>query len=286
MHFISNILLLVLFIALVLFFIRMFQTNWNIIKIFDFSYQPYQRDYDLYQKAINVNNTKTAYVSMTTLPERLQDEWFYNNLKRNLSLSGNFIIVLNVPHVSLKGIEYVIPDRIRKLEGDKFVIHRCDDEGPITKLLPTLRNTNIPDNSPIIIVDDDIVYRQNIFRVLNSGIHKYPSKVMSMCNDNNPIEGFKGFGFIKQTLKGLLGVDIPKSCIRIDDDVISTYIKHNNISVVVLPYDGETSSFCSMERGETDTHPEWGELGSDNRSPMQKQCVNELVNSFIPTCSR
>lgn len=278
MYIFIKILFVILFSVVGFFFIRMFQTNWDIYKIFDFSYQPNLSDYDLYQEALDGNNSEKTYVSMTTIPERLQDEWFYNNLKRTLSLAGNFIIVLNVPYVSLKGVEYIIPDRIFKLEGDKFVIHRCDDEGPITKLLPTLRNPNITDNSPIIIVDDDIVYRQNIFRVLNTGIHKYPLKVVTMCKAS--IEGFKGFGFIKQTLKGLLDVDIPKSCIRIDDDVISTYIKHNNISVVALPYDGESGSFCSLELDETDTHPKWEELSSDDRHPIQKQCLKDLVKFF------
>jgi hypothetical protein len=276
MNVVVNVLVIIFLLLIIFFIVRMFQTNWNIIKIFDFSYQPYQYDYSVYNESLNGQNIKKAYVSMTTIPERLQDKWFYNNLKRNISLPGNFIIVLNVPYVSLKGVEYIIPNYIHALEGDKFIINRCDDEGPITKLLPTLRNTNIPDDSHIIIVDDDIVYKKNIFQVLNTGIHKYPPKVVSMCNDNNPIEGFKGFGFVKKTLMGLLDVNIPKSCIRIDDDVISTYIKHNNISIVVLPYDRGTSGFCTMYRGDTDTHPKWDELGQDNRSPMQKQCISEL----------
>jgi hypothetical protein len=217
---------------------------------------------------------KKAYVTMTTTPERIKDIWFYKNLKRTISLKGDFKIILNVPYISLKGEKYIIPDRVYKLKGDKFTINRCKDEGPITKLLPVLRNPFIHDNSHIIVVDDDIVYKKNIFHLINTGINKHPSKIVTMCNSN--IEGFKGFGFVKKTLKGLLSIKIPKICIRIDDDVISTFVKHNKISIVALPYDGNTDAFCSLKKNKTDTHPNWDELNFDNRKPMKKICIKEL----------
>lgn len=217
---------------------------------------------------------KKAYVTMTTTPERIKDIWFYKNLKRTMSLKGNFKIILNVPYISLKGEKYIIPDRVYKLKGDKFMINRCKDEGPITKLLPTLRNPFIHDNSHIIVVDDDIVYKKNIFHLINTCIHKHPSKIVTMCHSF--IEGFKGFGFVKKTLKGLLNIKIPKICIRIDDDVISTFVKHNKISIVALPYDGYTHGFCSLKKNKTYTHPKWDELRFDNREPMQELCIKEL----------
>ena len=44
-----------------------------------------------------------TYVSMTTIPIRLKNEWFYKNLKRTISLlPNNFKLILNLPDYSLK----------------------------------------------------------------------------------------------------------------------------------------------------------------------------------------
>lgn len=267
-----------IFILIILFLVRMQQINWNKDKIFSFDYVPCVRDYELYNDAITKSSKKTAYVTMSTIPCRLIDDWFYTNMVRTLSLPGNFVIIVNIPYISLKNIPYVIPKRVRDLERTgKFIIHRCHDEGPITKLLPTLRNSMIPDDSHIISIDDDIVYKSNIFVVLNAGIHKYPENIVSMCSANsNNVAGYRGYGFVKKTLKGLINVNIPKSCMRIDDDVISSYIQYKKISIIILPYNKHTDSFCSGHRDLTDTHPAWDELLFDNRPPMQKQCSKEI----------
>lgn len=217
-----------------------------------------------------------VFISMTTLPERLSNEWFLNNLKKTLSLlSENQTVILNVPEKSLKWNPYTIPVSVSNLQGKKFIINRCEvDEGPITKLLPTLRNNLVKDTDIIIVCDDDISYKENTFKLLENGVLKNSKKITTICKKS--IEGFKGFAFYKKVLKGLLNIEIPKSCIRIDDDVISWFVTKFGIKVNTVYYNNSGARFCSINRDETGTHPKWAELINDNRKPMVKQCLLDL----------
>ena len=222
-------------------------------------------------------NGKT-FISMTTIPERLLNPWFEKNLRNTINmLDKNQILIINIPYISTKGEKYVIPESIKNIQGEKFIINRPKkDEGPITKLLPTLRKDTVKDTDIIIIVDDDIVYRRNVFNLLVNSVEKNPDKISTMCNKN--IEGFKGFGFKKKVLKGILKMNIPESCRRIDDDVIQYYIRKNNIGVVSVRYRKDLWWFCSTDtnpNGEG-AHPKWTELRSDNRMKIRKKCMKDL----------
>ena len=97
-----------------------------------------------------------------------------------------------------------------------------------------------------------------------------------MCNKN--IEGFAGFGFKKKVLKGILNMNIPESCKRIDDDVIEYYAKKNKIRVVGVSYGKDYSWKCSTEinpNGEG-AHPDWAELRNDDRTKIRKKCLKDL----------
>ena len=222
-------------------------------------------------------NGKT-FISMTTIPERLLNPWFEKNLRNTINmLDKNQILIINIPYISSKGEKYVIPESIKNIQGEKFIINRPKkDEGPITKLLPTLRKDTVKDTDIIIIVDDDIVYRRNVFNLLVNSVDKNPDKISTMCNKN--IEGFAGFGFKKKVLKGILNMNIPESCKRIDDDVIEYYAKKNKIRVVGVSYGKDYSWKCSTEinpNGEG-AHPDWAELRNDDRTKIRKKCLKDL----------
>lgn len=220
-----------------------------------------------------------TYLTMTTVPDRIRTSWFYNNLVKNITAASkhNFTIILNIPEISGKtGKPYFIPGNIKQLEASPhFIINYTEkDEGPITKLLPTLRNPLVKSNDIIIVCDDDIVYKENVFEVIYLSVQRHPKSVSAMCNAQ--IQGFKTFGFKKKTLEPLLSLSIPKSCFRIDDDVIQFFIDTRGIPVVSVPYFSDKSWHCSIHSKETDTHPQWEELGNDDRKPMQARCLNEL----------
>ena len=61
-------------------------------------------------KFVKINFEGNVYVSMTTIPERLRNPWFFKNLVRTLeilSMDGNKSLILNVPFISSKGERYI-----------------------------------------------------------------------------------------------------------------------------------------------------------------------------------
>ena len=216
----------------------------------------------------DVKKPKT-YISMTTIPDRMSVKWWEDNLRRNISnLSSNQVIVLNIPSVSLKGVRYVVPDSVKKLQGQNFVINYCGkDEGPITKLLPSLRNNMIANDSIIIVCDDDIVYKPKTFKFLEKSALENKDKV-SLMGEHGGVRGFAGFSFVKNVLKPLASFKIPDGCVRIDDQMIQWYMDKNNVELMKITYEGDNDGFCGIDKEKTNTHPEWTSLKHDDRTPI------------------
>jgi len=233
---------------------------------------------------ITIDEFAPAFITFTTIPSRLKSPWFKNNLIRRLTIAGKSHVVLNIPPKSLKGETYVIPPDVLSLQGSQFIINHCPkDLGPITKVVPTLLNDDIPDNAVIMVCDDDIKYRSETFRLLKNSVLMHPNCVSSMCS--NAIEGYKSYGFIKSLMKGLGDLSVPEECNRIDDDVIQQYVKHHKIKVVTVPYPGDINSDGWRECSTHDTteHPEWEELRDDDRNQKRKQCFPPLRKALSRT---
>lgn len=111
-----------------------------------------------------------AIISLTTIPERLHNI-SYGNLGvyaciRSLCTQTykNFEVHFNIPFVyKLHNINYEIPEWLEDLQKEFTVlkVFRVDDEGPPTKLLPTIKRI-VDRDTIIIVVDDDKIYRDNM----------------------------------------------------------------------------------------------------------------------------
>jgi hypothetical protein len=86
-----------------------------------------------------------AYLTLTTIPERLTSTWFHQNLQRLLQLDGNFSVQLNVPHkFSKTGEDFMIPKAIASLQSANLRVYRVEtDFGPLTKLFGALLNDEV-----------------------------------------------------------------------------------------------------------------------------------------------
>ncbi len=110
-------------------------------------------------------------VTLSTIPDRIM---LLGPTLASL-LSQSYLpdeIALNIPYRSRKGAKYRIPKWLKNLKS--VTIHRVDkDEGPGTKLLPTLRREIQTPMTKIIAVDDDNIYRSDTVETLLRVHEKY-----------------------------------------------------------------------------------------------------------------
>lgn len=173
---------------------------------------------------------RKTYVTFTTIPDRLNNITFFENVKYILSILTDEILILNLPRISRKGQKYILPNNLMKLTSSKFIINWVNiDEGPITKLLPSLRNKMIKSTDIIIIIDDDVYYKPKTFEIFKKLIFKNPEKIITFCGKR--LKGFRGIAFVKNAMQGLENISIPNTCIKIDDFIIQKYVKYKNIPI-------------------------------------------------------
>ena len=151
-------------------------------------------------------------------------------------------IFINVPYVFKRtGEEYdnTKLENIKNIDS-RIQINRCEDNGPITKVLETLKLTNIPD-SIIIIIDDDINYNNDTIEKLTSNLKKNPDKVIagSIFNHENIniVEGYKSICFHRKIFRDDFYEFVNKTnpyvhCFKSDDFIISHYLNKNNINSI------------------------------------------------------
>jgi hypothetical protein len=118
--------------------------------------------------------------SMTTIPERISKikKVIQSILNQTRKLD---LLYLNIPYISKKGLKYKIPYYLQDKEYIK--INRCEDYGPITKLLPTLDVETDPETY-IITFDDDRLVHKDVVKIIERKIKKYPDAVLSFSGWN------------------------------------------------------------------------------------------------------
>lgn len=180
-------------------------------------------------------------VSLTTSPLRLKtiDTIIKNMEKQTLKPD---VIHLNIPQYFKRNCDKYDESLLNKLKAEhsSLNINRCDDYGPITKLLPTLKVETNPDTL-IIVIDDDEEYENILIEKLVVQFLENPS--VALCNDvNNYPDTFKVsvpgvfagliisrnmiddniFDFVDKT-------NLYKHCYNSDDLILGLYFKNNNI---------------------------------------------------------
>jgi hypothetical protein len=199
-------------------------------------------------------------VTMTTTPSRI-DACFrslYSILDQTHRVDE---IILNIPHVSRKGVAYVIPEWLRLLarRNQSITIHRCADLGPITKLAPTLeryRNETVS----VIVVDDDVIYKErHVYRLCELS-RDFPNHAISgtgyrsFRKDGREKE-YRNYGpGLKQVdvLMGVSGFLVTTRMFRyeefmkgrekrpeyffVDDNYVSMYLTSRRIPIIAMKY--------------------------------------------------
>lgn len=146
-------------------------------------------------------------------------------------------IHLNIPRrLARTGEEYVIPDFLEKYP---VRIHRTEDFGPATKLVPTLERVTDP-NTWILAVDDDVRYLPAALERLEDAAVADPDSAHGYADyalwrkwrSGEPVDilaGYAGYvvrrGFFGHDFRGYFEAAISnQACFFQDDVVVSNYL--------------------------------------------------------------
>jgi hypothetical protein len=125
------------------------------------------------------NNVSDIVISLTTMPRRLRSKSFKKVVEAMLLQKMRAKeIRINIPHVLKKtGQKYVVPKWLERLP---VTIIRCEDYGPATKYIPTLRHY-IKENplQKILIYDDDAIMPPNTISGYNRYLKKFPCATLT-----------------------------------------------------------------------------------------------------------
>jgi hypothetical protein len=228
---------------------------------------------------MNINTTYPVYLSLTTIPSRF-DKTMVNIKKLLDSLTGFEKIILNIPHKYKKFGDFKVNCNIK---DQRLIINRCEDLGPITKLVPTIRI--IPSECILIIFDDD----------------EYHPEAIKIAAEKQDKEHFKSFTFWKYTYKNISvpqGVDIisfwkpnlndfnefysnskgNNHCFYVDDLVIGWYLKHKGIEIETLERKWKWPWIEGSQKG----YSLFGLKGEYSRNNSMSNCYSH-INNFYST---
>lgn len=219
------------------------------------------REYHLRRR---VDGPRTV-VTLSTIPDRvkLMGPTLASILDQTRRVDE---ICINVPYISRKGGEYHIPKWLSKLKS--VTIHRVDkDEGPATKLLPTLRRERHNSSTRIIPIDDDNIYNTRTIEVLTN-THDYylhhrrelvavtgygvslskcgklpgiPERIVTIFTrerETDLLQGFSGFlvtpGMFPTEVYEIK--DCPPETISVDDIWFSAWLNINGIRIIATGF--------------------------------------------------
>ena len=116
------------------------------------------------------------YISISTIPPRIKNLEKSVNSILNQTLKPDKIF-LNIPYKYRRFENSVLDKDIPTFENKNVEITRCDDCGPGTKLLGSLKK--LKKNSTIIFADDDQIYEDFMIEKLSYYYNKAPQNAYS-----------------------------------------------------------------------------------------------------------
>jgi hypothetical protein len=134
------------------------------------------------KEKIKVSNLKSdIIISLTSTPNRINTS--ENTLKSILNGTvAPKAILFNIPYISSKGQEYIIPEWLKKMviEYPILKLNRCDrDYGPATKVIPAILAFKDDPDQKIVYIDDDIIYNRDFLKTFLKDISKYPDNTIT-----------------------------------------------------------------------------------------------------------
>jgi len=154
-------------------------------------------------------NKSEIFVCLTTTPSRLP--YIAPTLKSLLAQSKVPAgIRLHIPTFSAReNRSYHVPRVFRALASVEVI--RCDDDGPISKILPALEA--FPPDQKLVAVDDDMIYPPSMIAHFDRESQKRPHAVISSSGWLVPADGIDRPTTLLSNLRGT--PPVPMKCSRI-----------------------------------------------------------------------
>ena len=189
-------------------------------------------------------NDDEIIITMSTSPKRLDNIKDTLNSILNQSVKPSKIFI-NVPYIFKRTNESYDDKKLEDIKNmDPIIqINRCEDTGPITKMLETLKLIS-NDKTIIIIIDDDNKYGSKTIENITNELKKNTDKVIagSIFNHENIniVEGFKCICFQRHIFKNDFYELVNETnsyvhCYKSDDFIISYYLNKKNIVAHQIP---------------------------------------------------
>jgi len=231
-----------------------------------------------------MENTNEIIISLSTSPNRIYHIEHLIKTMKNQTIRPTKI-VLNLPYLFKRTkLTYDnIPDFIT---NDSIIkINRCEDIGPSTKIIPTIKFASSPETI-IISIDDDIEYKENMIEILLKYSNQYPNAVITgesiMKLPNNKAQIIEGYSSVLYKRKFIEDFDYnillkyPIFCYLADDLIISNHLKKKNIDIIVVGNDKPYKN-VNLDYGNGPDALKNGANGiSNNNMDNYKKCSNYL----------
>lgn len=201
-------------------------------------------------------------------------------------------IVINIPHVLTRtGEPYgIVEPSLAALPY--VVVQRCEDIGPITKVLPTFALTRHLLDAVVLSIDDDINYSaEYLYWLLDAWFENRaarPELVMAGMYTTiyvvSVVEGFAGIVYPRRAITDdmmrdmLASTLMCKSCFTTDDLVISTVLR--NHGVLMCSPAGSRSRVHQLIRDSRSGHSDAAALCNvQNNSVAYAACHRDITSS-------
>lgn len=225
---------------------------------------------------------KSVTVSMTTVPWRLESA--LKSVKTILSVSIVDLVILNIPKKygrDDRSSKWFIDEQLLSKfpKTDRFILNRCEDYGPITKILPTL---DIITEGTLIIVDDQM-YHTKFIKSIAEAQNKSPNTVHTYYSYTyEDIEVPQGVDIISFNVEDVHSLKEYYSSLRgnsyckmVDDLVLGSFIQSKKLKLKTLDRGSDKwvwKPLSKKEEGET-----LSSLGGEySRENSMRQCYNAI----------
>ena len=224
-------------------------------------------------------------LTMSTVPSRLNADLSGRIGALLDHLPHNFSLVLNVPHV-LKRTNTSYPDIPNSLYAHPRVqIERVDDQGPITKVLPTLKRVlHTQFKCVLVVIDDDVLYPAKYIENLVRNVTPQSRFVKghtsrSYYEAGRVPEGFKGYAIPSQVVTAELiskleEINALQACQTADDYAMAAALVA--VGIPLEEYDSGPLRIRQLAPMETDSLAQRSVASGVNIHARYNACKSEI----------